>query len=367
MNYAVRLIKNLRKDDMKLKTATLGALLAALTACGGDNDSSLQLTDLASPPPDVISTSFSVAPLNSYFPIPVGLTYIYEPAEDVEGLEDFSIHISFSADSKITDGVSTIAMFEREYSGGELLEETTSQIAIDSEGAVWIFSEKGVEYQDGAEVGIEIWIAGEFDAKRARLMSANPEVGETFITENIEVDETETAEVLSVDEILFLESGDDEPAYIDVLHVLETDSDGEASADYFYAPGVGLVKFIDDDVTMVLAETDSNVGIAEDLEEESLPESSDDYQQFAHLSINFNNAKSQLVMVFEADTGIEEISVWDPKGRLILELEVNEIDEVGLSEMTFVFSPVEDEFEEGVYTILADTIEGENVFGEIEL
>jgi hypothetical protein len=51
-------------------------------------------------------------------------------------------------------------------------------------------------------------------------------------------------------------------------------------------------------------------------------------------------------MVFEADTGIEEISVWDPTGRLILELEVNEIDEVGLSEMTFVFSPVEDEFEE---------------------
>ena len=363
---------------MKLDKLLLLSFVTALAACGSDLDSkeTPSNTNVSAgsnaPTSDASVTSFSNAPINPYFPISPGLTYVYAAVEDedsdVEEVEDISIHISFTADIKVINEVNTSAMVEYEYEDGELLEKTTSWIAIDSEGAVWILAEDSVEYLDGAVVEEESWADAEEGAIRAQLMIAKPKLGDTFTTEHTDEDDIEVAEVMSITETVSLDDND-EPTFIDVLHYIEIDSDGEEEAEYFHAPGVGLVKFIDDDVTMILTEMDSNTGIEEDLEEETLPDVTnlDDYLLFESLVIHYDDFEEEIIMTFKADTVIEELLVWNPDGKLILELEVNKIGDAGLSELTFTFSDIDDEFEAGLYTVLADTLDSETLLGQVNL
>jgi hypothetical protein len=363
---------------MKLDKLILLSLITTLSACGGDSnsdttkspDNTIVSADNSTPVTDVGNISFSVSAMNDYFPISPGLTYIYTPIEndasENEETDNITLHISFTSETKIINDISTIARIEREYEDGELLEETTSWITMDSDSAIWVFSETGVEYQDGVVIGEEYWVDGEDGAKRAQLMIAKPQVGDIFTTEQTSEDDIETAEIMSITATLSIED-DDEPTYKDVLHYFETDSDGEEGAEYYYAPGIGLVKFIDDDITMVLTEMDSNTGIAEDIEEETLPDttSDDDYESFESLSVTYDNFEEEIIMTFKTGAVIEELLIWNPEGKLILELEVNEVGESGLSELTYTFSDVEREFQEGIYTVLADTIDGNTLLGEV--
>ncbi|SDP34203.1 hypothetical protein SAMN04487914_108142 [Arthrobacter sp. ok909] len=76
---------------------------------------------------------------------------------------------------RFIDGVTTIAIWDRDYSNGELVESELAFFAQTTKGAVWLFVEYPEEYENGKLAGAPSTFISGIDKARAGIaMQAEP-------------------------------------------------------------------------------------------------------------------------------------------------------------------------------------------------
>ncbi|SDL30291.1 hypothetical protein SAMN04487916_107230 [Arthrobacter sp. ov407] len=146
--------------------------------------------------------------------------------------------------TKVIDGVKTIAIWDRDYRDGELVESELAFFAQTRKGAVWLFGEYPEEYENGKLVGApSTFISGIDEARAGIAMQAKPHRNTPAYAQ---------AYAPSVD---FLDCGDvfakhlrvcvptgcyDDVMVIDEFNPLEPPSAGHQRK--YYAPRTGLIK-----------------------------------------------------------------------------------------------------------------------------
>ena len=79
--------------------------------------------------------------------------------------------------TKLIDGVRTQIIWERDYSGGELVETEIALFAQDVAGNVWHFGEYPEEYEGGRFVKAPAWVGGYEGARVGIMLRADPQPG----------------------------------------------------------------------------------------------------------------------------------------------------------------------------------------------
>jgi hypothetical protein len=146
--------------------------------------------------------------------------------------------------TKVIDGVTTIAIWDRDYSDGELVESELAFFAQTDKGAVWLFGEYPEEYENGKLAGAPSTFISGIDKARAGIaMQAEPHRNTPAYVQ---------AYAPSVD---FLDCGDvkykhlcvcvptgcyDDVMVIDEFNPLDPPSAGHQRK--YYSAGTGLIK-----------------------------------------------------------------------------------------------------------------------------
>jgi hypothetical protein len=79
--------------------------------------------------------------------------------------------------TKVIDGVRTVVVWDRDFSGGELVEAELAFFAQDTAGNVWELGEYPEEYEGGKVVKAPAWIHGLLGARAGIFMKAVPRLG----------------------------------------------------------------------------------------------------------------------------------------------------------------------------------------------
>jgi hypothetical protein len=141
--------------------------------------------------------------------------------------------------TKVIDGVRTLVVWDRDYSGGQLVETELAFHAQDNDGNVWHLGQYPEEYENGKAASTKgSWEAGVDGAKPGIIMQADPKVGETYHQEYYEGEAEDMAKVLSLNESVTVPYGSFD-------HVLETKEwtplEPGLVEHKYYASGVGFV------------------------------------------------------------------------------------------------------------------------------
>ena len=182
---------------------------------------------------------------NRFLPFVPGTQFVLEG--DVTEAGEVTPHqviLTVTDVTKVIDGVSTLVLWDRDVSDGELEEEELGFVAQDTNGTVWNLGEYPEEHEDGKFVGApSTWISGQAKAQAGIAMLAAPAPGTPDYRQGY------------APEIEFEDRGKVDRAgqktcvpvacYSDVLVVDEWDpldqpADGHQLK--FHAPGVGVVR-----------------------------------------------------------------------------------------------------------------------------
>ena len=188
-------------------------------------------------PPDVNPADFSPPQAidNQYFPLPVGILFVYEGTKDGVPTHD---EVCVTHQTKLIEGVQTTVVHHRSFEGSPLalVEDTKDWHAQDVFDVVWYFGEDTIEFPGASTEGS--WEAGANDADAGFIMLADPQRGDRYYQEfarNVAEDE---AKVLSRDESVTVQG----VTYDDVLLTKETSRLDPGVVEYkYYAPGVGFI------------------------------------------------------------------------------------------------------------------------------
>ena len=172
----------------------LAVLTTALVAAAAGGASAARPSAPNGPPnPAQFSTTID----NPYLPFVPGTRMVYrERGADGRGREVVKV----THRTKTIQGVETVVVRDRAYSGGELAEDTRDWYAQDRQGNVWYFGENTKEYENGKVVSTEgSWKAGVDGAQAGIVMEAHPKVGDTYSQEDAPGVAEDMATVLSLD------------------------------------------------------------------------------------------------------------------------------------------------------------------------
>jgi len=172
----------------------LALLTTALVAVAAGGASAARPSAPSGPPnPAQFSTTID----NPYLPFVPGTRMVYrERGADGRGREVVKV----THRTKTIQGVETVVVRDRAYSGGELAEDTRDWYAQDRQGNVWYFGENTKEYENGKVVSTEgSWKAGVDGAQAGIVMEAHPKVGDTYSQEDAPGVAEDMATVLSLD------------------------------------------------------------------------------------------------------------------------------------------------------------------------
>ena len=189
----------------------IGAILLVVSACGGTQDSTDQVTttddvdttaesaDVTTPdegeteedegtedgeidgpiePPDLDPVAFS-DPTNvdhKWFPLVPGTQMIFEGITIEDEEEEIPHRVIFTVTdlTKVIGGVASVVIWDEDYAEGELVETEIAFFAQDDEGNVWLMGEYPEEYEDGVFEKAPAWIHGTEGSKAGTFMPANP-------------------------------------------------------------------------------------------------------------------------------------------------------------------------------------------------
>jgi hypothetical protein len=150
-------------------------LTTALVAAAADGASAARPSAPSSAPnPAQFSTTID----NPYLPFVPGTRMVYrERGADGRGREVVKV----THRTKTIQGVETVVVRDRAYSGGELAEDTRDWYAQDRQGNVWYFGENTKEYENGKVSSTEgSWAAGIDGARPGIAMPGRPQPGERY-------------------------------------------------------------------------------------------------------------------------------------------------------------------------------------------
>lgn len=128
--------------------------------------------------PRVDQLQFSRHIENPHWPMPVGVTQIYEGrfGDDIERTE-----ITYLEETRMVMGIECQQMHDVVYVNGEKEEETWDWFAQDNLGNVWYFGEETYEIEDGERVNSAgAWEAGVDEANPGIVMPAVPLPGQAY-------------------------------------------------------------------------------------------------------------------------------------------------------------------------------------------
>jgi hypothetical protein len=136
-------------------------------------------------------------------------------------------------------GVNTTVVRDREFTDGELAEETFDWYAQDRDGNVWYFGEESREYEDGEVISTEgSWEVDINGAQPGMIMEENPQVGDTYRQEFLAGEAEDMAEVVSLNESVSVAYG----SFEDCLKTKEwTQLEPDIEESKYYAAGTGLL------------------------------------------------------------------------------------------------------------------------------
>ena len=113
---------------------------------------------------------------NEWFPLQPGTQYVFK-GSTLDGKERIHHKVVFTVTdlTKVIDGVRTLIVWDRDYSGGELEETELAMFAQDTAGNVWHFGQYPEEYDGGEFVKAPAWVAGFKGARTGISIKADPQ------------------------------------------------------------------------------------------------------------------------------------------------------------------------------------------------
>jgi hypothetical protein len=145
------------------------------------------------------------------------------------------VHRTFKVGNQTVD---TLAVEDREYENGQLVESTLDYFAQADDGTVCYLGEDVDIYKDGKLASHEgAWLYGKHTKQIGVFFPGKPKVGDRFQPENVPKITWESDDVVAVSETVTVPVG----KFTNCVKVREHLHDGDTDYKYF-APGVGVVK-----------------------------------------------------------------------------------------------------------------------------
>jgi hypothetical protein len=139
---------------------------------------------------------------NPYFPLPPGMTFIYEGTvtEDPGGFEHDEFIVTHT--TRMIQGIPCVEVHDKRLLNGHLAEDTRDWFAQDDAGNVWYFGENTTLVDDrGLPVDLSgSWMAGVDGAQPGIIMEAHPAIGDFYRQEFLLGEAEDLAEVSSLTE-----------------------------------------------------------------------------------------------------------------------------------------------------------------------
>ncbi|XAS62661.1 hypothetical protein ACOM2C_04015 [Pseudarthrobacter sp. So.54] len=182
---------------------------------------------------------------NKWFPLTPGMQYTTTgTVTDADGTVAHKVVHTVTGLTKVIDGVKTLVMWDRDYSGGVLAESELAFFAQSDKGDVWLFGEYPEEYENGKLVGApSTFISGIDRARAGTAMQARPHRNTPAYVQAYapKVDFLDCGDVLHDNLRVCVPTG----YYTDVLVIDEFNPLDPPSAGHqrkYYSAGTGLVK-----------------------------------------------------------------------------------------------------------------------------
>jgi hypothetical protein len=180
---------------------------------------------------------------NQFLPLVPGMEFVLTGQATQGGtLEPHKVVTTVTSLVKVIDGVSTVVLFDRDFSDGQLVESELAFQAQDKRGVVWSLGEYPEEYENGELQGApNTWLAGLQRARAGVLMQAQPKVGTPTYSQGFapRIDFADQAKVKRKGQRVCVPGG----CFRNVLVVDESDAldPGGGHQLKFHAPDVGVV------------------------------------------------------------------------------------------------------------------------------
>jgi membrane-associated phospholipid phosphatase len=186
--------------------------------------------------PNVDPADFVSSIDNPYFPLIPG-TVFHLRGETEDGVETEAITVTEC--TKEVMGVRTTVINDVVKVDGKVVEATLDWYAQDVDGNVWYFGEDTAEYENGKIINRHgAWEAGVDGAQPGIIMSADPQVLDSYRQEYYEGEAEDMFWVVGTGESLSVPLGE----FDDVVRVLEFNPlEPRVVVEKRYAPGIGLL------------------------------------------------------------------------------------------------------------------------------
>ncbi|HEU0035877.1 MAG TPA: hypothetical protein VFQ53_34930 [Kofleriaceae bacterium] len=207
-------------------------LLCALTACGGDDECTIDTTY----DPPINAASFKAAVDNPLYPLVPGTRFVY-----MAGSERVDIEVLTTTRTIL--GITATEVHDVASVNGETIEDTIDWFAQDQAGNVWYLGEDTKELEGGQVVSTEgSWEAGVDGAKPGIIIPASPVLDQPYRQEYLACEAEDMGKVVSTNASVTVPVG----AYTGCLETEDTTPlEPDVNEHKFYCPGVGLVLSID--------------------------------------------------------------------------------------------------------------------------
>ena len=216
---------------MRIRGLVVGALVALVAGCGGEEDTPRALPQ-GSEPVRLDPADFGTEIDNPWWPMRAGSKWTYR-----EGSQQ--VVVTVLDRTRDVNGIEARVVHDVVTEDGELVEDTYDWYAQDDDGNIWYLGEDTKEFENGKVVSTEgSWEHGVDGAQAGILLPAEPKVGLTYRQEYYEGEAEDAAEVLSLDERVQVPFGMFQPC----LQTKDTTPlEPDVLEHKFYAKGMGPV------------------------------------------------------------------------------------------------------------------------------
>jgi hypothetical protein len=229
---------------MRRAALSAAALLVLLSACGGDEKNSVAPAagnglPQGSEPVELDPASFTADIDNRYWPMKPGTRWTYRELDE-EGKQQTVVTTVTSGTKRIANGITVRVVRDTVRQEGRVVEDTFDWYAQDKDGNVWYFGEDTRELDARGRVKTTegSWEAGQHGAQPGIVMTAHPEVGDSYREEYRKGVAEDRGRIIRVGETRTTPTD----SYHDVVVVAErTRLEPKIVEHKEYAPGIGLI------------------------------------------------------------------------------------------------------------------------------